>query len=251
MGRVDGKIALVTGAAVGLGRAIAEILAREGATVVLTDIDSEAGHSLARHMDGEVQFVAHDVRKDESWRSVTDAIIRHHGRVDILVNNAGVTGNEAAEDVENVTLAAWRAVHAVNVEGVILGCKWGVRAMKRAGGGAIVNISSMAGLTGTPSLPAYGASKAAVHQITKTVALHCASHSYGIRCNSVHPGYMATKMLDDAFAPEQRDNILSTIPLGAFGTAEDVAQAVIFLTSDESLYLTGTRLIVDGGVTMR
>lgn len=251
-GRVRGKIAVVTGAAsrFGIGKAISVALVREGGKVVMTDIETTAGYAFVREMEPHAVFVAHDVRKEEDWRHVFETAKTRFGGIDILVNNAGVTGAEAQEDVESATLENWRNVFATNVEGVVLGCKYGVSAMK-ANGGAIINISSMAAMLATPTLPAYGASKAAVRQITQTVAQHCARSGYDIRCNSIHPGIIETELVAEAFSPEQLLRLRQSIPSNRFGSPDDVAEAVLYLSSDAARYVTGTRLVVDGGATMQ
>lgn len=253
MNRAADKVAIVTGAAspTGIGHAIAALLASEGASVVLTDKDVVRGQELAKDIGANAIFLEQDVRNEDDWKRIVSETTKRFGKLDILVNNAGVTGSEARQNIETVTLEAWRDVQAVNVEGVVLGCKWAISVMKEHGGGAIVNISSMAALIATASLPAYGASKAAVRQVTQTVAQHCAANRYGIRCNSVHPGVIATELIDGAFTEEQLARFRSSIPNGEFGTPEDVAQAVLYLASKESNYLTGTRLVVDGGSTMQ
>ena len=251
IGRLAGKVAIVTGAASssGLGRAIADLFAAEGALVALTDIDEPAGRQAARKIGGDATFLHHDVRDDASWQGVMADVQRRFGVVDILINNAGITGAAGTEDIENFTLDTWRQIHAVNVEGVMLGCKWAVRSMKQRGG-AIVNIASMAGMMGTPSLPAYGASKAAVRQITQTVALHCARRRYGVRCNSIHPGVIDTEGLHAALTDEALGRLRDSVPSGELGAPADVANAALFLSCDDSRYVTGARLMVDGGVTM-
>lgn len=253
MGRVEGKVALITGVAApsGIGRAIAALLIEEGAVAVLTDTDVSRGTATAAELGARAAFLEHDVRSEQSWLRVVSAVKDRFGRLDILVNNAGVTGAETRHTVETITLDEWRRVQAVNVEGVVLGCQAAIGAMKDGGGGAIVNISSMAALIGTPTLPAYGASKAAVRQITQTVAQYCATNRYNIRCNSVHPGIIDTELIAGAFSPEQLAHLRRSVPSGELGRPVDVAQAVLFLASDASQYVTGTRLVVDGGATMQ
>ena len=253
MDRVKGKVAIVTGAAsvTGIGREISAVLAAEGATVVMTDVDVKEGEKAAAVVGHGAIFLEHDVRVEESWQRVMEATAVRFGQLDILVNNAGITGAEAREDMETLSLDAWHAVQGVNVEGVALGCKWAINTMKARGTGSIVNISSMAALIGTATLPAYGASKAAVRQITQTVAQHCGRKGYRIRCNSIHPGIIDTELIGGAFSEEQLANLKRSIPSGEFGVPNDVALAVLFLASDESRYVTGTRLIVDGGATMQ
>jgi len=253
MDRVKGKVAIVTGAAsaTGVGREISTLLADEGAVVVMTDVDAERGEEAAVSVGRGAIFVKHEVQCDESWQSLMELVMGRFGRLDILVNNAGITGASAGENIETLTIDNWRAVQNVNVEGVALGCKWAIKVMKSQAAGAIVNISSMAALIGTATLPAYGASKAAVRQITQTIAQHCGRQGYPIRCNSVHPGIIDTELIHGAFSEEQLANLKRSIPSGQFGIPHDVAQAVLFLASDESRYVTGTKLIVDGGATMQ
>jgi NAD(P)-dependent dehydrogenase (short-subunit alcohol dehydrogenase family) len=253
MDRANGKVAIVTGAAsvTGIGRRISAVLAAEGATVLMTDVDVEGGEKAAAEVGHGAIFLEHDVRVEECWQRVMETAVSRFGRLDILVNNAGITGAEAREDMETISLDAWRAVQSVNVEGVALGCKWAIKTMKARNSGSIVNISSMAALIATATLPAYGASKAAVRQITQTVAQHCGRQGYRIRCNSIHPGIIDTELVGGAFSEEQLANLKRSIPSGEFGVPDDVAQAVLFLASDESRYVTGTRLIVDGGATMQ
>jgi NAD(P)-dependent dehydrogenase (short-subunit alcohol dehydrogenase family) len=254
MKRIEGKVAIVTGAASGLGRATAERLAEEGAVVIGTDL---------RRPDtlpsGIAEFRVQDVRSEDEWRALINAVVDTQGGLDILVNNAGV-GMVGGHNrgVENTALEDWRTVQAVNVEGVYLGCKHAVPAMRARGGGAIVNLSSVAALVPTPFLTAYGASKAAVAQLSRSVALHGAPHK--VRCNSVHPGQMLTPMLEDLHAnvavesnqglDEARQAFLARIPLGEFGEAIDIANAVLFLVSDEARHVTGIQLVVDGGMTL-
>lgn len=251
MNRVAGKVAIVTGAAGAIGRATAEALAAEGALVRLVDIDVAEAAAAATELGDSASGSGLDVRCEDEWRTLLAELERRHGGVDILVNNAGVTGDARAGDLESLTLEDWRAVQAVNVEGVLLGCRQFVASAGGRRGGSIVNVSSMAGMTGTPSLMAYGASKAAVRQITQSVALHCTRQGYAIRCNSVHPGFIETAMLRRAFSPQRLAELAASVPMGALGAAEDVARAVLYLASDESRYLTGTRIVVDGGATMR
>ena len=254
MGRVDKKIAIVTGGGNGIGRAIAERLAVEGAIVTVTDKNPEAGKAVADGVD-TMQFLEHDVRIEADWAKVMASVTRQHGRLDLLINNAGILATESSQDVESTSLDQWRTVNAVNSEGVFLGCQQGIEAMK-ATGGSIVNLSSIAALMATPHLSAYGASKAAVRQLTKTVAVHCGRKGYRIRCNSVHPGVIQTSMGDQVMAlgggnVEQKWAArIAAIPLGEAGTVHDVASCVLFLASDEARHITGAELVVDGGMTI-
>ena len=254
MGRVDKKIAIVTGGGNGIGRAIAERLAVEGAIVTVTDQNPEAGKAVADGVD-TMQCLEHDVRIAADWAKVMASVTRQHGRLDLLINNAGILATESSQDVESTSLDQWRTVNAVNSEGVFLGCQHAIEAMK-ATGGSIVNLSSIAALMATPHLSAYGASKAAVRQLTKTVAVHCGRKGYRIRCNSVHPGVIQTSMGDHVMAlgggnVEQKWAArIAAIPLGEAGTVHDVASCVLFLASDEARHITGAELVVDGGMTI-
>lgn len=250
---LSGKVAIVTGAAsrFGIGQAIVTRFLEARAKVILSDVDEAGGRALAERLGKDTLFVAHDVRDEAAWQRAFDAAETAFGPVGVLVNNAGKTGAEAKENCETVTLANWRDVQSLNVEGVVLGCKHGIARMKESGG-SIVNISSMAALVPTATLPAYGASKAAVRQISQTIAQHCARQGYAIRCNSVHPGIIETELVDASFSAEQIDLLRKSIPSGRLGAPDDVAQAVLYLASDKlSGYVTGTRLIVDGGSTMQ
>ncbi len=245
MTRLKGKIALITGAASGIGRATAELFAAEGATVVATDLD-EAG--LAGLPGRAVRL---DVTSEADWEAAFAAARSAFGRVDILVNAAGIAIGGA---IETTSLADWRRTMAVNAEGTFLGCREAVRMMRETGGGAIVNISSAAGLVGDPKLAAYCASKGAVRLLTKSVALQCARAGYKIRCNSVHPSFAETPMLERMFAraadPEKlRAGLIRATPLGRLGSAGDVAAAILYLASDEAAFITGAELAVDGGLT--
>jgi 3(or 17)beta-hydroxysteroid dehydrogenase len=251
MGRVEGKIAIVTGAASGIGLATARLLAREGAQVVLTDVNATAGAAAAAALGA--RFRALDVRKPEEWTAVVDGVVAELGRLDVLINNAGVG---VMADIERATLAEWRFVHAVNTEGVFLGCQNAVRVMKRSGGGSIVNVSSIAGIVAAHNLPAYCSSKAGVRLLTKSVALHCAREGYKIRCNSVHPSFIATPMVDAMVQHAQhgdkmREQLENAAPLGHLGEPDDVAYMILYLASDESKFVTAAELIVDGGTTAR
>jgi 3(or 17)beta-hydroxysteroid dehydrogenase len=254
-GRLTGKIALVTGAASGIGLATTRMFISQGAAVVMSDINSEAGEAEAKSLrssGGAVIFVAHDVTSEPSWIATIAAVRTAHGRLDILVNNAGVgTGGS----IEDATLEEWRQIHAVNADGPFLGCKHGIGLMKKNGdGGSIINISSVAGIIGAPQLAAYCASKGSVRLLTKSVALHCARKGYGIRCNSVHPSYtdtpMVNGMVEQHRTPDRyREALEGASPMGRLGQADDIAGAILYLASDDAKFTTGAEIVVDGGLT--
>ena len=255
--RLKDKIVLVTGAASGIGLASAEACAREGAVVIISDVNSKEGEAQAQRLvvDGlAVEFVQQDVASEADWRRVVDEILRRHGRLDVLVNNAGIV---VIAPIEQETLEGWRRTQAVNMEGVFLGSREAVRAMKD-GGGSIVNISSIEGIVGGPMVPAYNAAKGGVRLLTKSVALHCAQQGYRIRVNSVHPGYVGTPLVTNALGalpPDQaaalHQDLLGRIPMGRLGEPREIANVVLFLASDDSSYMTGSELVVDGGYTAR
>jgi 3(or 17)beta-hydroxysteroid dehydrogenase len=244
MPRLEGKVALVTGAARGIGEAIARAFIAEGATVILTDIQDGAGWQKL------------DVREETDWIRCVDAIVQQHGKLDVLVNNAGITGfegNFVPHDPEHASLEDWHAVLATNLDGVFLGCKHAIRAMRPQGTGSIINISSRSGLVGIPGAAAYAASKAAVRNHTKTVALYCAEQGWKIRCNSIHPAAILTPMWEPMLGTgEDRERRMEAIvkdtPLRRFGTSEEVASLAVLLASDEATYMTGAELTLDGGL---
>lgn len=251
MARLQGKIAIVTGGGSGMGRATAKLFAEEGAKVVVTDLDEAAIAALAAEVGPAMRHMRHDVSDEAGWSRVIDLAKSAFGGLHILVNNAG----SAIEGTpETTTLANWRRVHAVNVEGVFLGCRAAIPAINASGGGSIVNIASRAGIRAAPPhLAAYGASKGAVHEYTMTVAIHCARAGYNIRCNSINPGAIDTPLLRASFAqaedPAQRQKmIVGRVPMGRMGRPIDIAYAALYLASDEAAYVTGADLNVDGGV---
>ncbi len=256
MGRLENKIALITGAAGGIGQATVRRFHEEGATVIITDIDDGEGEAAAERLGEPSQYLHLDVSREEDWKRVFSLIENTYGRLDILVNNAGIDGytqTKGPHDPEGLDLESWHYVHAVNSDGVALGCKYAIGLMKKKRYGSIVNISSRAGIIGMPLAAAYAASKASVRNHTKTVALYCARKGYNIRCNSIHPGAILTKMWDPMFGEgERRERLLrqmcSQIPLGHMGKALNVANAALYLASDESDYVTGIELNVDGGI---
>ena len=250
-GRVEDKVAIVTGGASGIGRGCAEALAREGARVVISDVQEELGREAAKAIGGDAAFVHHDVTSEDSWRSLIAATLDRFGRLDVLVNNAGII---IVVDIENTTVEQWRRVMAVNAEGVFLGCKHAIPAMRKGGGGSIINISSAAGLVGTPAFPAYSASKGAVRLLTKSVAAHCRDKGDAIRCNSIHPGGIDTPMIT-AITRSRKANISDIKELEApgralgYGTPADIGHLVVYLASDESRFMNGSEVAIDGGLT--
>jgi 3(or 17)beta-hydroxysteroid dehydrogenase len=257
MRRVQDKVALVTGGASGIGEGIARLLASEGARVFITDLNVAKGPVVAERI-GAV-FLKQDVTVEAEWAAVIDSVTRQGGGLDILVNNAGLGNVGAQPDPENTTLDDWRLMMKVNGEGVFLGCRAAISAMK-AKGGVIINISSIAALLPTPHLTAYGFSKAGVAQLSRSVALHCAQMGYRIRCNSIHPGEIQTPMLDGLFeriskamgcsVAQAREDAAKAIPLKEFGTTEDIAYGVLYLVSDEGRHVTGQQLVIDGGLCL-
>ncbi|MDG1905051.1 MAG: glucose 1-dehydrogenase [Arenicella sp.] len=256
MTRVTGKIVLITGASRGIGRATAEVFCEQGAKVILTDINDELGQKTTTGIGSGAEYKHLDVSKIEDWETVSGHILKEYGRLDVLVNNAGITGfleTSGPHDPENLDIDSWHKVHQVNLDGVAYGCKAAIKLMKSTGGGSIINISSRSGLVGIPGAAAYASSKAAVRNHTKTVALYCAEQGYGIRCNSIHPGAILTPMWDAMLGEgDARDaaleQVAKDIPLGTMGEPNDVAYAALYLASDESKYVTGIELNVDGGI---
>lgn len=252
MGRVAGKVALITGAGLGLGRASSLLLASEGAKLVVSDIDEAlAGDTAAEivKVGGEALALRQDVSKPEGWPAVMAAIEQRFGRLDVLVNNAGIA---IAKNIEDTTLAEWRRTMAVNLDGVFLGCREGIKLMKKSGGGSIINLSSIDGIIGEAELAAYCASKGGVRTLTKAVAVHCAEQRYGIRCNSIHPGYIWTPQTENYLRDlgtleQEKAKALSRHPIGFLGEPNDIAWMVLYLASDESKFVTGSEMVVDGG----
>lgn len=249
-GRLAGKVALITGAASGIGADCARLFAREGARVVVTDVQDDKGEAVAAEVGGT--YLHHDVSDEAAWVAVVEATLARHGRLDIVVNNAGVFVGQTIEDTE---LDVWNKVLGVNLTGVMLGCKHGVRAMKANPGGpagAIVNVSSITGFIGLASAAAYTASKGGVRLLTKSVAVHCARQYRTIRCNSLHPGAIDTPMNQAAFDasgdPEGTRAFFSSVqPIGRMATSAEMAACALFLASDEASFVTGTELVADGG----
>jgi len=253
MDRVKGKVVVITGAASGLGRGTASLLAREGATVILTDINEANGQEAAeeiRRDGGEAVFMKLDVTSESDWSNVIEKTLAEFGKLDVLVNNAGV---ELVKEIAETSLEEWRRLLSVNLDGVFLGTKYAVRAMKRGGGGSIINMSSVAGIIGTfDDTSAYCASKGAVRLFTKAAALEFSKHghNYNIRVNSVHPGVIQTPLVAELCKDKTvRDRLLANHPLGHMGEPVDVAYGILYLASDESRFMTGSELVIDGGWT--
>jgi len=251
-GRVQDKICVITGAARGLGLAAAEALLAEGAKVLLTDVDAAEGEAQAARLGRNAAFHPQDVTEEAQWTTVLDAAIARWGRVDVLVNNAGVAD---IADVESVSHKTWQRTLDINLSGVFLGTQAAIARMKGRGG-SIVNIASIEGLVGEALIPAYNASKGGVRLFSRSAAIHCARSGYGIRVNNVCPGFAETQMVAGALASmtpaaaqEFAGRTLARIPLGRFAKPAEIAAAVVFLASDESSYVTGSDLVVDGGMT--
>lgn len=257
--RMSGKIAVVTGAAQGLGFGIAKRLREEGATVILTDVSATKVAAAAAEI-GAAHHVQ-DVAIEGDWTKLLETIRERHGGLHVLVNNAGIEGDPSApKDPEHAPLADWNRIFQVNAAGAFLGCKHAIPLMTKSGGGSIINLASVASMLPVPFITAYGASKAAVEHLSRSVALHCARAGQSIRCNSVHPGQIRTPMLEglfermgaaagvttDAFA----QNFAMQIPLGKFQEPVDIANLVLFLASDDARYITGQAIAVDGGLTL-
>jgi NAD(P)-dependent dehydrogenase (short-subunit alcohol dehydrogenase family) len=254
MTRVAGKVAIVTGGAMGIGRACAELLAAEGAAVAITDVDPAAAMKVQAALTAlghRALFIEQDVSREEDWERVVSSVVQTYGRLDILVNNAGVGW---FGDVEHTSLADWRKLMSINLDGVFLGIKHAIPAMRASGGGSIVNLSSIEGLIGDPALAAYDASKGGVRLLTKSAALYCARGGMKIRVNSVHPGYIHTPMVQHGAEasghPAEMLHALEKLhPVGHLGEPIDIAYAVLYLASDESAFVTGSELVIDGGYT--
>ncbi|SFS34692.1 SDR family oxidoreductase [Brevundimonas viscosa] len=255
-GRVAGKAALVTGAAGGLGQAMARMLAREGAKVAVTDVNLDGVRTLADEINadhpGAAFAFAHDVTDEAQWISATEQAVAAMGGLSVLVNNAGIGGSLVW--AEQDTLENWRRVQAINLESVMLGCKHALPHLRASGAGSIVNISSVAGLAAAPGMGAYNATKAAVWMYTKTVALEAAKAGWNVRCNSVHPVFIRTPILDPFVAMAGGDEaaahekLARGIPLKRIGEPDDVAYCVLYLASDESKFVTGAEFKIDGGM---
>lgn len=263
MGILSGKVALVTGAVSGIGRACAQRLAQEGATVVATDIDAQMGEACVSEIvgaGGKAIFLHHDVASEDDWISVIGEAESRFGRLDVLVNNAGIA---IAGQITELSLADWRRQMGINLDGVFLGTKHGLPLMRAGGGGSLINIASTVALTGSGNMPSYSATKGGVRAFTKSVALQCAALRDGVRVNAIYPGIIDTPVYDKfEGAPQHSEGGANTkhisrdpealsarvVPMGVPGQPEDIAAGVIYLASDEARYVTGTELVIAGGL---
>ncbi|MDX9667777.1 glucose 1-dehydrogenase [Pseudomonas sp. P5_152] len=243
MQRVEGKVCIITGAASGIGREDALLLAREGAKVVLTDLNEEAGRQVVAQIGANALFIRHDIANESDWQNVVKTTVEHFGRLDVLVNNAAIL---ALGSIEDTTLELWQKVHKINGDGYFLGCKYAIQAMKETGGGSIINMSSVAALGAMPMFCAYSASKGAVAAMTRSIALHCKQQGYRIRCNSVHPDGVNTPMTQ-ALAGGQAipQEALDQDPMNRMAAPRDIANVVLFLAADESRFVNGAEIRVD------
>ncbi len=250
MGRVAGKVAIVTGAASGMGQADAILLAAEGASVVLADLNELDGQAAAEKIGKNAVFMRLDVSDEENWKQVIDATLENFGRLDILVNNAGII---ALGTIVDTTLESWRLVNSVNSDGVFLGCKHAIPAMTASGGGSIINMSSVAAIHGQSFVAAYTASKGAVRALTKNIAMYCKEQKNGIRCNSVHPDGVKTPMVVKVATGKETATQADIDALNAFGNMcepVDIANLVLFLASEESNFINGAEMLIDNAATI-
>lgn len=251
MSRLSQKIAIITGAAKGLGEAEARRFAEEGAQVILTDVDKENGERIAKEIGKQAQFFEHDVRDETCWKAIIESVLETYGKIDILVNNAGVV---EAGTIETQTTEEFRFVMDVSVEGTFFGCKHVIPAMRKNGGGSIINMASIASLRGAPNVIAYSAAKGAVESMTRSIAAHSANNKLGIRCNSVHPSAIMTPMVKSMPEKIAKARLRETTKnqdmsvSGVIGQPNDVVGAVLFLASDESKFISGTQIIIDNGL---
>jgi len=252
MERLKGKVALVTGGSSGIGRATCTLMAAEGATVLVADVNRPGALATVEMIGQSARFQPLDVTKETDWAAAIDQALKGPGRLDVVVNGAGIG---VAGDFEDLSLSEWERLFAVNSTGVFLGCRYGIKGIRAGGrGGAIINIASMYGNIGSGDAVAYCASKGSVRLLTKAVALYCAGKNYGIRVNSVHPTYVDSEMLDPVAEmlggrEAMRAALSGLIPVGRLATPHDIAQGILFLASDEAAMMTGAELTIDGGQT--
>ena len=254
MSRVQGKVAIVTGAASGLGLASSKKLIQEGARVVLTDINQQGLETIKEHLSefSETQYSTEylDVTSEESWQEIIEKVELEYGKINILINSAGIS---LGSDIVSTDFEVWKKVHQVNLDSVFLGCKYAIPKIAAYGPGSIINLSSISGIVAGWNTAAYNSSKAGVRLLTKSVALYCAKKGYDVRCNSIHPAFVNTPILDpikQAFGDDEAVRKLARqIPMNKIGDTDDVAYAVLYLASDESKFMTGSEIILDGGLS--
>ena len=251
--RLAGKVALITGGASGLGANAAELMAREGAKVVVADIAADRGQEVVDRIGPSARFVKLDVTSEDNWKEAIAKAVETFGALHVLLNSAGIGLSKTVEEIE---LSEWRRVHAIDLDGVFLGCKHGVAEIKKHTktlGGSIINISSISGIIAGANMAAYNSAKAGVRLLSKSVALHCAKSGYNIRCNSVHPTFIDTPILDkyrDRFGQDlMQQKLGKQVPIGRLGRPEEVGWALVFLASDESSFMTGSEVVIDGGIS--
>jgi NAD(P)-dependent dehydrogenase (short-subunit alcohol dehydrogenase family) len=252
-GRLNGKVALITGGASGLGECAATLMTQEGARVVIADIQEDKGRALAGKIGAAAHFVKLDVTSEDQWKAAIAAAVAKYDALHVLVNSAGIGLSKTIEEIE---LEEWRRVHAIDLEGVFLGCKHGVAEIKKHTatlGGSIINISSISGIIAGANMAAYNSAKAGVRLLSKSVALHCAKSGYNIRCNSVHPTFIDTPILDK-YRTRFGDDLMQQklgrqVPIGRLGRPEEVGWPLVFLASDESSFMTGSEVVIDGGIS--
>ena len=246
--RLKNKVGLITGAAQGLGREMAKMMIKHGAKILITDINEDALKETAKELS--CGYLILDVTKENHWKVAIKKIEENEGSLNILVNNAGIGGGG---DIENTDLDSWHQVHSVNLDSVFLGCKYAIPLMRDSGNGSIINISSMSGIVASHNMSAYNSSKAAVRHLSKSVALHCAKSTNLVRCNSIHPVFTRTAMVQSMIdsAPDRNieEKLVKQIPLRKLAEPIDIANAAVFLASDESSFITGTELVIDGGLS--
>lgn len=257
MFNLSGKVALITGGVSGIGLATSNLFAKAGATVIFSDIDQGKGAALeAEHSSFgyHSEFICQDVTNEAQWDEVVDSIVAKHGKLDVIVNNAGIA---LIGSVEDISLKDWQKTIDVNLNSVFMGTKAGIRVMKK-NGGSIINVSSIEGMVGEPLIPSYNASKGGVRIFTKSAALHCADFGYPVRINSIHPGFVGTPMVAGAMATMEPSaaqafgaSVMGRIPVKRFAEPDEIAYPILFLASDASTYMTGSELVVDGGMTAR
>jgi len=246
--KLQNKVALITGAADGIGAAVAELFATEGATVVVTDIDLDGAQALAERLGGNATALHLDVCQEQEWRSVMDDVLKRFGRLDVLVNNAGGSGSGT---IESTSFEDFQHIMRLNSDSVFIGCKLAVEAMKEKGG-SIINVSSIHGIKAASYATGYSAAKGAVRLLTKAVALHCGENGYRVRCNSVHPGYILTTQMKNWVARQENSSevmkgLIGKHPIGFLGEPMDVANGILYLASEDSRFVTASELVIDGG----